>query len=505
MTPKDLVASWRDGRARAGPSLQLSLAPRRARGLADKLRRAYAWITESAVVCPYHDVAFGEPTFVGRDEARVELRRRSYSSYALIPLLNLATSQRLLFVGAPGRGKTTMATLMARLAGVPLDEVRRLVQHGHPQLTISDLLGSPLPSELIRAEHGDGIRVAWRRWIGARVKIIDEYNRIPTKTQSALLSLMAEGYAEAFEQLVHAGKSAWFLTANDDLGGGTFPVIEALKDRIDAVVRCAPFNSRHVGDLAARVAEGRSPEAAVPDDIVFTPAELDEIEQDIRALPVPAETLDVLGFFAGQLDFCRRASDTLELRTKDTLHLAGRKVAHVCTEDCPLDKQVHLCTQTENGVSARALQSVLLFAKAMAYFRGSPEVSVEDVHRVLPFVLHDKVRQNPQSAFFQKAEHQVLLVDRMTWIHRLFDGAVGQHAAYQAVRGEVLALAAEAEGDLGALAEPEIRRRIARVQQRLDALLKESELSGSVYDDLVVLKDLYVRYEGALLRRRGAS
>ncbi len=398
-----------------------------------------------------------------------------------------------------------MATLMARIAGIGLDDVRRVVQHGHPQLTISDLLGSPLPSELIRVEHGERIRVAWRRWIGERVKIIDEYNRIPTKTQLALLSLMAEGYAEAFEQVVHAGKSAWFLTANDDLGGGTFPVIEALKDRIDVVVRCVPFHSRHVGDLAARVADGRSPEATVPDDIVFSSGELDQAEQEIRAVPVPEETLEVLGFFAGQLDFCRRASDTLELRTKDTLHLAGRKVAHVCTEDCPLDKQVHLCTQTENGVSARALQSILLFAKALAYFRGARGVSVEDVHRVLPFVLHDKIRHNPQSAFFQKAENQVLLVDRITWIRRLFDGAVAQHAAYQPVRAEVRKLEAEVDPGISALSEAELKKRLARVQQRLDAMLKKNELGGSVYDDLVALKSLYVRYQTEIEGRRAPS
>lgn len=501
MNAKDLVASWLDGRAKPGPELSITLAPRVAAGLAAKLRRAYAWITTSAIVCPYHDIELGEPITLGRGDARVELSPASYSSYALIPLLNLATSQRLLFVGAPGRGKTTMATLMARLSGTPLDDVRRLVQHGHPQLTISDLLGSPLPSELIRAEHGEDIRVAWRSWIGARVKIIDEYNRIPTKTQSALLSLMAEGYAETFEQVIHAGKSAWFLTANDDLGGGTFPVIEALKDRIDVVVRCAPYNSRHVGDLAARVADARSPEAMIPDDIVFSREELDQIEREIRAVPVPAEVEDVLGFFAGQLDFCRRASDTLELRNKDTLHVAGRKVAHVCTEDCPLDKQVHLCTQTENGISARALQSILLFAKALAYFRGNAAVSVEDVHRVLPFVLHDKLRPNPQSAFFQKTENQVLLLDRVTWIRRLFDRALAQHAAYREVRAPVRKLVAERAG-AGGLSAAEIKKRITEVQRRLDEMLKKNELGGAVYDDLIVLKDLHASYQAELAGKR---
>jgi MoxR-like ATPase len=505
MDPKHLIDTWLEGRARPGPDLTVSLAPRRAAALADKLRRAYAWLTGSAIVCPYHDLTFGEPVVVGRDDARVALGKSSYASFALVPLLNLATSQRLLFVGAPGRGKTTMATLMARLAGTPLADVRRLVQHGHPQLTISDLLGSPLPSELIRAEHGEGIRVAWRRWIGVRVKIIDEYNRIPTKTQSALLSLMAEGYAETFEQVIEAGHSAWFLTANDDLGGGTFPVIEALKDRIDVVVRCVPFNSRHVADLAARVADGRTPEARLPDDVVFTGAELDQVEREIRAVPVPAEVLDLLGFFAGQLDFCRRASDTLELRSKDTLHLAGRRVAHVCTEDCPLDKQVHVCTQTENGVSARSLQSVLLFAKALAYFRDRPEVAVEDVAQMLPFVLHDKLRPNPQSAFFQKTENQVLLVDRVTWIRRLFERAVSQHAAYQPVRAPVQRLSAEYQAGIGHLEAADLKKRATEVQRRLDEMLKKNELGGSVYDDLIVLKDLHQSYQAALAGKRVSS
>ena len=493
MDARSQVSAWLEGRAKTGPGLSVELSAAPALAPAEKLRRAYAFIAETALSCPYHDLSFGEPITVGPSEARVSLSRESYSSYVLLPLLGLMTSQRLLLVGAPGRGKTTMATLMALLAGVPLAETRRLVQHGHPQLTISDLLGSPLPSDLVRAEDPSAIRVAWRRWIGVRVKIIDEYNRIPTKTQSALLSLMAEGYAEAFEQVIHAGKSAWYLTANDDLGGGTFQVIEALKDRIDAVVRTTPYNSRFLDELASRVAEGRSPEGLIPSDVIFSNADLDAAEKAIRAVELPEDVRDLIGFFGGQLDFCRRASPTLELQNKDTLHLGGRRVAHVCTEDCPLDKQVHLCTQTENGISARAYQSLFLFAKALAWFRGKPKVGAEDVRQVLPFVLFEKLRANPQSAFFQRAENQALLVDRVTWIRGLFDAAVNQRAAYEPIHAPIATLRRKVASEGVPSSASERKKKLGEVERLLDSTLKKSELGGAVYDDLLVLKDLHAR------------
>jgi len=62
------------------------------------------------------------------------------------------------------------------------------MQHGHPQMTIADLLGNPLPADLVNAQRIEDIRISWRQWLSMRVKIIDEYNRIPTRTQSALLT-----------------------------------------------------------------------------------------------------------------------------------------------------------------------------------------------------------------------------------------------------------------------------------------------------------------------------
>jgi len=502
--PQELVLGWLvEGRAGVSAEGALTFAHRASPPLVEKLRLAYDWIASTAIHTPYQDMEFGPARVVGGQGQLVALHsQESYSAFILMPLLTLMTSRRLLFIGAPGRGKTTMATVMALLSGYTLEEARRGIQHGHPQLTQADLLGSPLPSQLIRAEVAGDIVVSWRRWLRLRVKIVDEYNRIPTKTQSALLSLMAEGYAELYEQVIETGRSAWFLTANDEQGGGTFPVIEALKDRIDVVVRCTPFHARFLDQLIGRIEGGSRPEDFVPSELVFGPEELDRIDAAVRAVEVPVAVREVLGFFVGQLDFCRRASSELSYMNKDTLHLSGRRVGHVCNEDCPLDKQENLCTQTETGVSARAYQTLIHYAKALAYFRGRAAVDTEDVRQLMPWVLHERLAPNLHSAFFQKTEHQVHLTDRVGWIRQLFDRAVAQHAAYQPLRQATMALKAGWEAGVDGLSTVELQHRMQAVQARMEDVLKRQELNGPVYEDLVLLKNLYYDYQRRLSQRR---
>jgi MoxR-like ATPase len=485
------------GRASVDPGLAVHLSERDGASLHDKMRQAYWWITNNAVICPYYDIELGERATI-RTPAGDELHLHdamSYSSFVLIPMLTLFTCRRALLIGGPGRGKTTSAILMALLAGMSREEVHRSIQRGHPQLTIADLLGSPLPSDLMKAEDLSAVKIGWRRWIGQRVKIIDEYNRIPTKTQSALLSLLAEGYAEMFDQYVYAGRSSWFLTANDDAGGGTFQVIEALKDRIDVVVRAVPFNTGFLDVLLRRLEADRSPEDLLPSEIVFSPAELEAIHAAILAVAVPQEVLDRIAYFLGQLDFCRMASPVFEFKNKDTLKLSGASVASVCTEQCPLDKKTHICTQTENGVSVRTYLTALHYAKALAYFRGRAQVDMEDVRQIVPWVLHEKLVPNARSAFFEGQGQRGLLNDRVAWLRNMLDMAMESYPRHEPLRRRVRKERDVLDAGLTGIDLRTVEKRIGA----LTALMKETatkvELSGAVYEDLIHLKSMVSRYQ----------
>lgn len=497
------------GRAVAEGPLDLKLSAREGPSLAAKLRQAYYWIVNNAVIAPYYDIEYGEhgaPSFTFPNGDVVTLpKEASYCSYVLLPLLTFATRRRALLVGGPGKGKTATAILMGILAGYTHDDVRRSVQHGHPQLTIADLLGTPLPSAMMEAKALEEVKVSWRRWLTMRVKIVDEYNRIPTKTQSALLSLMAEGYAEMFDQIVEARDAAWFLTANDDVGGGTFQVIEALKDRIDLTIKAMPFNSRFLGQLLARVEQGIDPNEVVPADIVFTPEELDELRKEIRAVPIPAPVLRRLEFFVGQLEFCQRASVKFEYKNKDTLRLAGIPLAQVCNEQCPLDKTKHLCAQTQQGLSVRSFQTILDLAKAIAYLRGGAnEVTIQDLRQVIPFALHEKITPNAGGDFFQVEGNRALLSDKIAWIRKMFDDALATYDQIDRDRNDAAhRLAEELDRGLEGVPAKHIEQRMNEVQALIQKSAKQGELAPWVYEDLIRLKAIYMRYQNQLLWLRG--
>ncbi len=469
-------------------------------GLDEKLRQAYFWVTNTAIISPFYDIEYNDepPRTFQFGDRKFELALptgQSYSSFVLIPLLNLAVRGRCLIVGGPGRGKTATAILMGLLAGYSQIEIKRAIQHGQPQMTIADLLGHPLPADMVKADNIGDIRISWRKWLSMRVKIIDEYNRIPTRTQSALLTVLADNYAEILDQVFECPDSAWYLTANDDGGGGTYQVIEALRDRIDIVIRAFHFNTRFLADLQRRIELSFKPEEIIPPEIIFSEDELTKINKEIRKVRIDEKVRRPLEFFCRHFEFFEPASTRLEYMTKDTAKLSGQEFSQIAKEETGKDLIRDLGSQTKNGLSVRKLMTIIQFSKALAYFRGSPEVEIEDLRQIIPFVLHDTLTPHLESPFFDQPRHESYRIDRISWLRKLFDLSNEEFFRRGLQKSDPVAdLEKEFEMGLDGLPVDEVERRMNDIEKQLGMMARSGKVYGHMADDILKLKYFHQRY-----------
>ncbi len=472
--------------------------------LDEKLRQAYFWIVNYAIISPHYDIEYNDapaPSFpIGDSHSPLNLPSgQSYSSFVLLPLLTFAARRKCLLIGGPGRGKTASAILMGILAGYPLRDVKRAMQHGHPQMTIADLLGNPLPADLVNAQSLEEVRISWRKWLGMRVKIIDEYNRIPTRTQSALLTVMGDNYAEVLNHIYECPESAWFLTANDDQGGGTYQVIEALRDRIDIVVQALAFNPRFLEDLLYRIENNLQPEESLPPQLIFSEEQVDQMQDEIRAIELPRPIRKRIEFFSSQFELSEMAAAQFEYKTKDTARLAGTEKHVLSALDNGRDRLKDLGCQTLNGLSVRILTTLIHYVKALAYFRGNRVIELEDVRQILPFVLHEKLNPDADAPFFEEPGNGLYRSDRISWLRQLFDTSCAEYERLDRDHDDpVEEISSEFHQGLDGLKEKEVLRRLNRIEKLIAQWSNGRKLYGHIYDDLLKLKYYHQRYTNYL-------
>jgi len=182
-----------------------------------------------------------------------------------------------------------------------------------------------------------------------------------------------------------------------------------------------PGGAHRGGGLAGRVRAGRPR---------LHRGELDEADRAARATAVPDDVRELLGFLLGQLDFCRRASDRLDTAPRTRCTLAGRRVGHVCTEDCPLDKNENFVRKRRTACRPAPRRRCCTSPRRWPSSAAGTPSPPPTCRAVLPWVLSRPAADQIHSRRSFKSPRSGLPHDRVSWILQLFDRAVAQHAAY---------------------------------------------------------------------------
>ncbi|QDA61133.1 AAA family ATPase [Hymenobacter jejuensis] len=283
------------------------------------------------------------------EAVRRELGKVIVGQQQLVELLLTAilADGHVLLEGVPGVAKTLIAKLLARTLDVPFSRIQFT-----PDLMPSDVLGTSVfrPNKA-EFEFRPGP-------IFSSIILIDEINRAPAKTQSALFEVMEERHITQDGTTYQMQEPFVVLaTQNPVEQEGTYRLPEAQLDRFLFKINVGyPTAQEEVAILQGH----HSGFGGIPLDAVqpvLSAAQIAELRQQVRRQHVEPKLLEYIA------------------------QLVGQTRAH---------KALYL------GASPRASLALLNGAKALAALRGRDFVTPEDIQFLAPSVLRHRILLTPE-------------------------------------------------------------------------------------------------------------
>jgi MoxR-like ATPase len=214
-----------------------------------------------------------------------------------LAILALLLRGHVLIEGVPGTAKTLLARTIARLLGGAFKRIQFT-----PDLMPSDVVGTSvydITTAQFRIRRGP---------IFANVVLIDEINRAPAKTQSALLEAMEERQVTLEgDALALPDPFLVLATQNPVEYEGTYPLPEAELDRFlfKAVVAYPEPGDEHA---ILRAHDRGQPLARIPQLEPFATDALGAARAEVEAVTVEDSVLDYIVRIVGET---RRSADLL--------------------------------------------------------------------------------------------------------------------------------------------------------------------------------------------------
>jgi MoxR-like ATPase len=282
---------------------------------------------------------------------RAEVARRIVGQERVVDelLIAILTEAHCLIVGVPGLAKTLMVSTIAELLSLRFKRIQFT-----PDLMPSDITGATIIAQ--EGESRDRGYQFLKGPIFANVVLADEINRTPPKTQAALMEAMEERQVTAGGRRLPLERPFFVLaTQNPIEQEGTYGLPVSQTDRFLFNVIIDYPSAGEEFEILERTTSGyRSELAPILDR-----------EAILRAITA-ARRVAISDRF---IDYATR----IVRRSRPT------------DASCP-DFVRELLSW---GGGPRAVQSIILSAKAHALLAGRPAVEAEDVHRVvIPALRH---------------------------------------------------------------------------------------------------------------------
>ncbi|MBM4012137.1 MAG: MoxR family ATPase [Planctomycetes bacterium] len=266
-------------------------------------------------------------------------------------LICLFSRGHCLLEGVPGLAKTLLVSTLARSLDLSFSRIQFT-----PDLMPADIVGT----DVLEEDRATGSRQPrfLEGPVFANVVLADEINRTPPKTQAALLEAMQEGRVSV-GRVRHRLVDPFFVlaTQNPIEQEGTYPLPEAQQDRFmfKVFVRYPSFAEEF--EIARRTTGVQAEEA----EAVLSAADILALQRSVREVPVS--------------DHLIRYALALVRQTR-----AGERGVPEFVSD-----------QLAWGAGPRAVQFLIVGAKARAILQGRPHVAVDDIRALAPPVLRHRI------------------------------------------------------------------------------------------------------------------
>ena len=302
------------------------------------------------------DLAAIEKLGVSRKRLKAEIAKVIVGQEHVVDDLLTAVFSRghCLMIGVPGLAKTLMVRTIAQAIDLSFNRIQFT-----PDLMPSDITGT----DIIEEDKSTGTRQFKfvKGPVFANILLADEINRTPPKTQAALLQAMQEREITVSGQTYQLPSPFFVLaTQNPIEQEGTYPLPEAQLDRFMFDIRIGyPKPEEEL-----EIAKSTTADVKVEVSKVLTGEEILHLQQIVRRLPIS----DHVGRYAVNLARSSRPDDEIAPGfTKEYINW---------------------------GAGTRAVQYLVLGAKARAAIAGEYNVTCQHVREVALLVLRHRIMTN---------------------------------------------------------------------------------------------------------------